>query len=163
MDNLRIVAEILSDSTVNAPLIKVGEIHSKLSSRTYLYNFAYDSIESNESSFLECLNDQDLAYIFDAPLVSGMNDGFFQSHYTKAEARLSETMINYFTNFIKRGYLISSLIKLIIHQILHTSPLYFTVIHILLLSYLFKQKFKIMFKVTKTRVTQTLMKVLMTH
>lgn len=49
-----------------------------------------------------CIHGEDLPYIFGAPLVGGFNH--FPRNYTKSEISLSESVMLYWSNFIRTGY-----------------------------------------------------------
>ena len=44
---------------------------------------------------------EELAFVFGAPLVDGF--GHFPRNYTRSEVSLSESIIQYFANFVKTG------------------------------------------------------------
>lgn len=44
---------------------------------------------------------EELSFVFGAPLVDGM--GHFSKNYTRAEVALSESIVQYFANFIRTG------------------------------------------------------------
>ncbi|RWS27014.1 Neuroligin-4: X-linked-like protein [Leptotrombidium deliense] len=97
------VTDLLSDSTVVAPSVKAGQLHSRLQRNTYFYTFLYATEQGNYPANIGCVQGEDLAYVFGAPLVSGMQLGFFTSSYNKAEVMLSETVMNFWANFAKHG------------------------------------------------------------
>ena len=45
---------------------------------------------------------EELSFVFGAPLVDGI--GHFPKNYTRAEVGLSESIVQFFANFVKTGY-----------------------------------------------------------
>ncbi|CAG2169935.1 unnamed protein product [Oppiella nova] len=97
------IADSFGDALIVAPIIRAGLLHSRVKKSTYFYNFAYQTEEGDFNSRSGCIHGQDLAYMFGAPLVSGMQFSFFSSNYSRAESALSETVMTYWTNFAKTG------------------------------------------------------------
>ncbi|XP_074594558.1 neuroligin-1-like [Brevipalpus obovatus] len=101
---LEISKEIISDATIVAPIIATAQLHSKSqSSTTFLFHFAHGIQNGYHSHVNGCTNGDELAYIFGAPLVSGLNLGYFPNDYTTEEIILSTRIINYWSNFTKYG------------------------------------------------------------
>ncbi|RWS14970.1 neuroligin-4: X-linked-like protein, partial [Dinothrombium tinctorium] len=99
----QMIIDLLSDSTVVAPSVKAGQMHSRLQRNTYFYTFLYASEHGNYPANIGCVEGEDLPYLFGAPLVPGMQLGFFVSSYNKAEVALSETVMNLWANFARYG------------------------------------------------------------
>ncbi|XP_054153937.1 neuroligin-3-like isoform X2 [Oppia nitens] len=97
------IANSFGDALIVAPIIRAGLMHSKTKKSTYFYNFGYQTEEGDFTSRSGCIHGQDLAYLFGAPLVSGMQFSFFSNNYSRAEASLSENVMTYWTNFAKNG------------------------------------------------------------
>jgi carboxylesterase type B len=116
------VSEAVGDATIVSPMIRTALIHSKRSresktnSKTYFYNFAYNSNEENGSDMRSSssLHGQEVPYIFGVPLLSpsmtsslsssNTHLGVFDTRkYTRSEAALSETVMNYWINFVRSG------------------------------------------------------------
>lgn len=51
------------------------------------------------------VHSDELPYVFGAPLVEGF--GHFPQNYTKTEVALSESIIMYFANFIRAGWVVN--------------------------------------------------------
>src|SRR5207245_2941602 len=93
------LVELLSDSTVVAPLIRTGILHSKHRKNTYFYEFAHATERGDFPSHLGCIMGDDLAYFFGAPLVPGMQLGYFPATFTRQEAVFTEMVMTYLGNF----------------------------------------------------------------
>ncbi|RWS31836.1 neuroligin-2-like protein, partial [Leptotrombidium deliense] len=98
------LVDALGDATVVGPLIRAALFHSRRKRNTFLYAFLYATEEGDFPSKLGCIHGEDLLYAFGAPLVSGMQLGFFSKTFTKQESALSEAVMNYWSNFVKHGY-----------------------------------------------------------
>ncbi len=97
------IADSFGDGLIVAPIIRAGLMHARVRRNTYFYNFAYQTEEGDFSSRSGCIHGQDLAYLFGAPLVTGMQLSWFTKNYSRAESTLSEAVITYWTNFAKSG------------------------------------------------------------
>ncbi|XP_015792700.1 neuroligin-4, X-linked-like isoform X1 [Tetranychus urticae] len=97
------LTDLLSDSLVVAPLIKVATLHSRRPKKTYFYSFLYSTEEGDYPSRLGCVSGQELNYLFGAPLISGLKLSHFSSSYTRSEIALSETLITNWVAFAKYG------------------------------------------------------------
>lgn len=93
--------ELLSDGLYVAPLMKLGEYHSKKSD-TYFYSFSYSSRAENIPHWSGSIHGEELPYVFGAPLVDGLSP--FQSEFSKSERMLSEAVMTYWTNFARTGW-----------------------------------------------------------
>lgn len=108
-------------------------------SRTYLYAFRHPTGYEAYPRWTEGVHGDDLAYVFGAPLVqhqqggggitgsqgSGGGGGLspFSTVYTRADRALSETVIKYWSNFIKTGFVNDKRTCTIVHCPLHTLPM----------------------------------------
>ncbi|OXA46193.1 Neuroligin-4, X-linked [Folsomia candida] len=122
-----IVIESGIRENIVSPLVKLGELHSQGSSRTYFYVFEYQSKVSDYVQRLGCVHGEDLHYVFGVPLfLSSANAehpewddphqnnagvgggdagklGVFSGNFTRNEVQLSHTVLHYWVNFIKTG------------------------------------------------------------
>lgn len=98
---LEATADALGDALIVAPVIKVGNLHSFISTSTYLYVFNYQTEEGDYPDRLGCIHGEELPYVFGSPLVGTMSH--FPQNYTKNEVILSETIMSYWLNFAKYG------------------------------------------------------------
>ncbi|UYV83710.1 Ces3, partial [Cordylochernes scorpioides] len=89
-------SDALGDALVVAPLIRSGNLHPN--PRTYLYVFTHPTEQGDYPERLGCVNGEDLPYVFGAPL---QKLSIFPSNFSKAEISLSETVMSYWTNFVK--------------------------------------------------------------
>ena len=103
------LVETLSDATLVAPAVKTALLHDRSkrskssSASTYFYEFAHATERGDYPSQLGCVAGDDLPYLFGAPLVPGMNLGYFSSSYTKQETSFSEMVMTYLGNFVRTG------------------------------------------------------------
>lgn len=103
------LVETLSDATLVAPAVKTALLHDRSkrskssAASTYFYEFAHATERGDYPSQLGCVAGDDLPYIFGAPLVPGMNLGYFSSSYTKQETSFSEMVMTYLGNFVRTG------------------------------------------------------------
>lgn len=95
--------EVLGDATVAAPLIRTALRHSRYSRRTFLYEFAHGTERGDHPANRGCIHGDDLAFVFGAPLVPGMQLSAFHSNFNKHETALSELLISYISNFVRSG------------------------------------------------------------
>lgn len=99
------LVNIFSDALVVTPTIKTGLLHSKQSgSKTYFFIFAHQTENGDYPTRMGCIHSQDMAYLFGAPLVNGVQFSWFSKNYSKLEILLSKNYIHYLSNFIKTGY-----------------------------------------------------------
>lgn len=104
------VMEMISDGQYVAPLVKMAREHAATRAGTYFYSFGY-STNSESKNFPEWSSGvfgDELPYVFGAPLVDGISP--FPSDYTRNEKRLSASIMRFWTNFAKSGYLIQILL-----------------------------------------------------
>ncbi|XP_046416017.1 neuroligin 4 [Neodiprion pinetum] len=113
--------QALSDAQFVAPLVQTGDLftlrHLKKPNnphlapvpedemepmpKTYFYVFDYQPKDGDYPQRMGSVHGDELPYVFGAPLVDGF--GHFPRNYTKAEVTLSESIILYFSNFVKAG------------------------------------------------------------
>ncbi|XP_066586116.1 neuroligin-4, X-linked-like [Prorops nasuta] len=110
--------QALSDAQFVAPLVQTGDLFTLRHKRkpndppdpeaekepmpkTYFYVFDYQSKDSDYPQKAGSVHGEELPYVFGAPLVDGF--GHFSRNYTKAEVGLSESIIQYFANFVRTG------------------------------------------------------------
>lgn len=114
-----VVMELLGDGQYVAPLIETAQLHARLGGApTYLYSFNHPqaSSPSRPSNYPSPGRDHaggrsvpggggahgdDLMFVFGAPLTDGLEP--FPSVYGRADRALSETVLKYWTNFIRTG------------------------------------------------------------
>ncbi|XP_033220373.1 neuroligin-1 isoform X2 [Belonocnema kinseyi] len=113
--------QALSDAQYVAPLVQTGDLFTlrhtrKISTphmvkftenerepipKTYFYVFDYQTKDGDYPQRMGAVHGEELSFIFGAPLVDGM--GHFPRNYTRAEVALSESIVQYFANFIRSG------------------------------------------------------------
>jgi len=91
---------------VVAPAIELAQFHSRHcsdTSSTYVYMFAAPSrLDTSYPRWLHGASDDDLAYVFGAPLTDGVDP--FPSGYSRSDRALAEAMLKYWSNFVKTGW-----------------------------------------------------------
>lgn len=95
--------EALSDGHTVSQLIKIAYLHAKRGAKTYVYNFAHTPTrkEGDHLQRLGSIHLEDIAYLFGYPLATKHTDS---SHgFNKQDVAVSESVMNYFTNFCKTG------------------------------------------------------------
>lgn len=101
------LSEMIGDGLYAAPIVDLAQRHfycskktttTTAAAQTFLYSFSLSS-ESNEGSLS---SDDEMPYIFGAPLADGIQP--FGSKYSPQEKRLSKSAITYWVNFIRTGY-----------------------------------------------------------
>ncbi|RWS06725.1 Neuroligin-4: X-linked-like protein, partial [Dinothrombium tinctorium] len=97
------LVDAIGDATIVGPLIRAALFHSRRKRNTFLYAFLYATEEGDYPSKLGCIHGEDLLYVLGAPLVNGMQLGFFSKTFTRQESSLSEAVMNYWSNFVKHG------------------------------------------------------------
>ncbi|XP_031785231.1 neuroligin-4, Y-linked isoform X2 [Nasonia vitripennis] len=114
--------QALSDAQFVAPLVQTGDLftlrHTKRPNgmhvplpvhdadkeplpKTYFYVFDYQMKDGDYPQRMGSVHGEELPFVFGAPLVDGF--GHFPRNYTKAETQLSESIIQYFANFVRTG------------------------------------------------------------
>ncbi|KAL7301359.1 hypothetical protein TKK_0005807 [Trichogramma kaykai] len=110
--------QALSDAQFVAPLVQTGDLFTlrhtgksaghggsshddKNQPKTYFYVFDYQMKEGDYPQKMGSVHGEELPFVFGAPLVDGF--GHFPRNYTKAEMALSESIIQYFANFVRTG------------------------------------------------------------
>ncbi|VEN42406.1 unnamed protein product, partial [Callosobruchus maculatus] len=93
--------EALSDAQWVAPAVHTADLHSAEHRDSYLYVFDYQTKFGDYPQRQGCIHGEELPYLFGAPLVGGL--AHFTKNYTKSEMALSETMMIYWSNFIRKG------------------------------------------------------------
>ncbi|KFM62862.1 Neuroligin-4, X-linked, partial [Stegodyphus mimosarum] len=97
--------DAMSDALVVAPLVRVGNLHSRIQypkrPKTYEYVFHYQTEDALYSQRMGCVHGEELSYVFGAPMVSFLS--YFPKNFSKTESVLSENVINFWTNFAKYG------------------------------------------------------------
>ncbi|XP_011501616.1 PREDICTED: neuroligin-4, X-linked-like isoform X2 [Ceratosolen solmsi marchali] len=114
--------QALSDAQFVAPLVQTGDLftlrhakkpstlHTLLSAhdtekdqspRIYFYVFDYQTKDGDYPQKMGSVHGEELPFVFGAPLVDGF--GHFPRNYTRAEVALSQSIIQYFANFVKTG------------------------------------------------------------
>lgn len=117
------IVNIFSDALVVTPTIKTGLLHSKQSSsKTYFFIFAHQTENGDYPTRMGCIHGQDMAYLFGAPLVNGVQFSWFSNNYTKLEVLLSKNYIYYLSNFIKTGYSLFKSLLLLLFFLFFSSP-----------------------------------------
>ncbi|XP_043469223.1 neuroligin-4, X-linked [Leptopilina heterotoma] len=113
--------QALSDAQYVAPLVQMGDLFTlrhtkKMNSphslqvhetdkepvpKTYFYVFDYQTKDGDYPQRMGAVHGEELSFVFGAPLVEGI--GYFLKNYTRAEVSLSESIIQFFANFIRTG------------------------------------------------------------
>ncbi|XP_067118597.1 neuroligin-4, X-linked-like isoform X1 [Centruroides vittatus] len=101
ISTLEATADALGDALIVAPVIKVGNLHSFITTPTYLYVFNYKTEEGDYRYGFGCIHGEELPYVFGSPLIGTMTH--FPQNYTENEVSLSETIMSYWLNFAKYG------------------------------------------------------------
>jgi len=112
------VVELIGDGQIVAPMVRLVQKLANCSGNTkdsaktakpavYYYSFGRRTVSTDGMGFTDWTKErgvygEDIQYILGSPLVDGIDP--FPSEYTDADRRLSETMLLYWTNFIKTGY-----------------------------------------------------------
>lgn len=104
MSNLESTVDLIGDGQVTAPLVDLVLYHARhATSATYLgvfdVNFAQDG--AAYPRWATGAPGEDLAYVFGAPLVDRLAP--FAETFRLADRGLAETVMRYWTNFIKNG------------------------------------------------------------
>ncbi|XP_069103966.1 neuroligin-4, X-linked-like isoform X2 [Argopecten irradians] len=94
------IMQMLSDGQYVAPLVRMAQEHAKRAD-TYFYVFAYSTKSEKFPEWSSGVHGDELPYVFGAPLVNGISP--FPSEYSRAEKRLSEAVMTFWTNFAKTG------------------------------------------------------------
>uniref|UniRef100_A0A6A7GA10 Neuroligin-4, Y-linked-like n=1 Tax=Hirondellea gigas TaxID=1518452 RepID=A0A6A7GA10_9CRUS len=94
--------EALSDARYVSPLLQSIVALTSPHRQHYFYVFDYvpDSVDM-PVGIKGTIHGEELAYLFGAPLVGEL--GIFSSNWTQQDVLVSETMLIYFTNFVKTG------------------------------------------------------------
>ncbi|XP_043589982.1 neuroligin-4, X-linked isoform X3 [Bombus pyrosoma] len=113
--------QALSDAQFVAPLVQTGDLftlrHTKKPNnphiapipesekeplpKTYFYVFDYQMKDGDYPQKMGSVHGEELPFIFGAPLVDGF--GHFPRNYTRSEVALSESILQYFANFVRTG------------------------------------------------------------
>ena len=114
------IYDLLTDALYTAPIIDVALLHANSpASNTYLYYFNHSSAAGSLPASFQAdpaarrrqwqqQDDQmtsqydDLVYMFGVPITDGV-DPYDNAVYTRADKQASETVLKYWTNFIKTG------------------------------------------------------------
>lgn len=98
-----ILLDILSDARVSAPMVQTANFHSSANPKSYFYVFSHRSVYGDyaEVKVNKSIHGEELPYVFGIPL-HRVN---FPSHrhFSEAERHLSETVMTFWTNFVKTG------------------------------------------------------------
>lgn len=84
-----------------APIALTADLHSQDHRNSFLYVFDYQTKFGDYAQRQGCVHGEDLPYFFGAPLVGGFNH--FTRNYTKSEVALSESVMLYWSNFVRTG------------------------------------------------------------
>ncbi|KAG8267778.1 neurexin protein binding [Homalodisca vitripennis] len=93
--------EALSDGHTVSPLLKVALLHSRRGASTHLFHFNYQPKDTDYHERLGSVRGEDLSYVLGQPLVGG--HPYFPHNYSRQDMAVSETLVNFFTNFAKTG------------------------------------------------------------
>ncbi|XP_039279154.1 neuroligin-1-like [Nilaparvata lugens] len=93
--------EALSDGHTVAPLLRLAYLHARRGATTYFLHFGYQASDGDYLQRLGSVRGDDLPYLMGLPLVEGMP--YFPRNYTRQDIAVSETLLSYFTNFVKTG------------------------------------------------------------
>ena len=94
--------ELIGDGQYVAPVIDTAQLHARLGAPTYLYSFNYPARLDAYPRWAGGVHGDDLSFVFGAPLTDGIDP--FSSIYTRSDKLLAETVLKYWTNFIKTGF-----------------------------------------------------------
>lgn len=86
-----------------APLVRTAIKHSFFKKKTFLYEFSHGTERGDNPASRGCVHGDDLAYLFGAPLVPGVQLSPFSNNYYKHETALSELVVRYIVNFVRSG------------------------------------------------------------
>jgi len=97
--------ELIGDGQYVAPVIEAAQLHARLGgAATYVYSFNYPSRLDAYPRWASGVHGDDLMFVFGAPLTDGVEP--FPSVYSRSDRTLAETVLKYWTNFIRTGYVI---------------------------------------------------------
>ena len=91
------VMELLGDSQYVAPTVELARYHSAFPVATYIFSFGYPDTPEAFSNMTGNAYGDDLIQVFGAPFNP------FAPFHTRNERFLPETVLKYWTNFIKTG------------------------------------------------------------
>lgn len=105
----------LSDAQYVAPLVHTADLLTMLSNapegelgpKCFFSVFDYQTKDGDYPQRMGTVHGEDLPYIFGAPLVDGF--AHFPRNYTKSEIALSEAIMIYWSNFVRTGYVQTSM------------------------------------------------------
>ena len=105
--------EIIGDSNFVIPSIQLAEYQSKKNSNVFAYSYAYHIGSSGFESKYEAVHSEEMFMVFGEPLSvksspllnTGIYTGYSSLHhnYSVADCKVSEQMMNYWSNFIKNN------------------------------------------------------------
>lgn len=94
--------ELIGDGQQVAPVIEMAQLHARVpNAPTYVYSFNYPTRLDAYPRWAGGIHGDDMAFVFGAPLTDGIDP--FPSVYTRSDRFLAETVLRYWTNFIKTG------------------------------------------------------------
>lgn len=110
------ILNLLGDSQIVAPLIgtvRFHAAHKTPGTSTYLYEFNQPARSDVYPRWATGTHADELLYVFGAPLFADYPvDPFPAGGFTRADRQLSDTVVRYWSNFIKTGYVVPMLVKL---------------------------------------------------
>lgn len=96
------LVELLGDSQVAAPVVEVAQYHALHGTSTYMFVFNVPPRLDAHPRWASGAPGDDVAYAFGAPVaVDGVDP--FPTTYTRSDRLLTESVLKYWTNFIKTG------------------------------------------------------------
>ena len=102
--------ELLGDAQYVSGVLELAQAHTRLGASTYVYSFNYPSRLDAYPRWSGGVHGDDLGFVFGAPLTDGIDP--FATVYTRSDKALAETVLRYWTNFIKTGFVCKKLCRL---------------------------------------------------
>lgn len=101
--NLDSLVDLIGDGQIAAPLVDLTQYHARHApaASTYLCIFNVNSRQEAYPRWATGAHGEELAYVFGAPLVDRVEP--FAETFSRADRTLSESVLRYWTNFIKTG------------------------------------------------------------
>lgn len=93
--------EMLGDSQVTAPVVELAQYHAQHGSSTYFFVFNAPPRLDVYPRWASGAPGDDVAYAFGAPVTDGIDP--FPLTYTRSDRALADSVLKYWTNFIKTG------------------------------------------------------------
>lgn len=108
------LVELFGDSQATAPVVELAQYHAQHGTSTYFFVFNAPPRLDVYPRWASGAPGEDLAYAFGAPVADGISP--FPTTYARSDRVLSESVLRYWTNFIKTGLESSAYITFVIFQ-----------------------------------------------